>query len=51
LPPKQRDAMLLVYAEDLSHAQAAEILNCAESTVSWHVHEARKKLKQELQDF
>ena len=50
LPPKQRDAMLLIYAEDLSHAEAAGILGCAESTVSWHVHEAKKRLKQELQD-
>jgi len=50
LPPKQRDAMLLIYAEDLSHAQAAAIMECAESTVSWHVHEAKKRLKQEMQD-
>ena len=50
LPPKQRDAMLLIYAEDLSHAEAAVILQCAESTVSWHVHEAKKRLKQEMQD-
>lgn len=50
LPPKQRDAMLLIYAEDLSHAEAAMILQCAESTVSWHVHEAKKRLKQEMQD-
>jgi len=50
LPPKQRDAMLLIYAEDLSHAEAAGIMECAESTVSWHVHEAKKRLKQEMQD-
>ena len=50
LPPKQRDAMLLIYAEDLSHAQAAGIMECAESTISWHVHEAKKRLKQEMQD-
>jgi RNA polymerase sigma-70 factor, ECF subfamily len=50
LPPKQRDTMLLIYAEDLSHAEAAGIMECAESTVSWHVHEAKKRLKQEMQD-
>jgi len=50
LPPKQRDVMLLIYAEGLSHAEAAGILQCAESTVSWHVHEAKKRLKQEMQD-
>ena len=48
LPPKQCDAVLLVYAEGLSHAQAAEVLHCSESTVSWQVHEAKKKLKQML---
>lgn len=45
LPPQQRDAVLLVYAEDLSHAEAASILECTEKTVSWHLHEARKRLK------
>lgn len=50
LPPKQSDAVLLVYAEGLSHAQAAEVLNCSESTVSWQVHEAKKRLKQMLVD-
>lgn len=45
LPEKQRDAVLLVYAEDLSHAEAAEIMGCKEATVSWHIHEARKTLR------
>ncbi|MFB9947301.1 RNA polymerase sigma factor [Rhizobium puerariae] len=45
LPEKQRDAMLLVHSEGLSHAAAAEILGCSENTVSWHLHEARKRLK------
>ncbi len=45
LPAQQRDAVLLVYAEDLSHAEAALILGCTEKTVSWHLHEARKRLK------
>ena len=49
LPPQQRDAVLLVYAQDLSHGEAAEILGCSEKTVSWHLHEARNKLKAELQ--
>ena len=50
LPDKQRDAMLLIYAEDMSHKEAASVMDCAESTVSWHVHEAKKRLKEELQD-
>lgn len=45
LPDKQRDAVLLVYGEGLSHAAAAEAMGCAEATVSWHVHEAKKRLK------
>ena len=45
LPEKQRDAVLLVYAEELSHAAAAEIMGVREATVSWHVHEARKTLR------
>jgi len=45
LPEKQRDAVLLIYAEELTHAAAAEILNVKESTISWYVHEARKTLK------
>lgn len=45
LPEKQRDAMLLVYAEERSHAEVAEIMGVKESTVSWYVHEAKKALK------
>jgi RNA polymerase sigma-70 factor, ECF subfamily len=48
LPPQQRDAVLLVYGEDRSHAEAAEILGCSESTVSGHLHTARKRLKERL---
>ena len=45
LPPQQRDAVLLVYGEDLSHREAGEALGCTEATLSWHLHAARKKLK------
>lgn len=45
LPEKQRDAVLLVHAEGLSHAAAADVLGCSEKTVSWHLHEARERLK------
>jgi RNA polymerase sigma-70 factor (ECF subfamily) len=45
LPDQQRDAVLLVYGEDMSHAEAATVMGCSEKTVSWHVHEARKRLK------
>lgn len=49
LPDQQRDAVLLVYAEDMSHAEAAQIMGCAEKTVSWHLHAARKRLKAHLE--
>lgn len=49
LPPQQRDAILLVYGEDLSHQEAAAILGCSEKTVSWHLHEARKRLKMTIE--
>jgi RNA polymerase sigma-70 factor (ECF subfamily) len=45
LPDKQKDAVLLVYAEGLTHSQASDILGVAEATISWHLHEARKRLK------
>jgi RNA polymerase sigma-70 factor (ECF subfamily) len=45
LPEKQRDAVLLVYAEDLSHAAVAAIMGCKEATVSWHIFEAKRALK------
>lgn len=49
LPDQQRDAVLLVYGEDLSHQEAALIMGCTEKTVSWHVHEARKRLRAKLE--
>lgn len=45
LPNQQRDAVLLVYAEEKSHAEAGAIMGCKEATVSWHIHEARKTLR------
>jgi RNA polymerase sigma-70 factor (ECF subfamily) len=48
LPDKQRDVVILVYSEGLTHAQTADILGLAETTVSWHLHEARKSLKSYL---
>jgi len=44
LKPAYRDAVILVAGQDLTHAEAAEILGVAESTVSWRMHEARRLL-------
>ena len=41
-----KEAVLLVLGEGMSHAEAARILDVKESTVSWRIHEVRKRLKQ-----
>lgn len=40
-----KETLLLVFAEGMSHAEAATILGVKESTVSWRIHEVRKHLK------
>ncbi len=45
LPQKQCDAVMLVYAQELNHAEAANIMDVKESTISWYVMEAKKSLK------
>ncbi len=44
LKPAYRDAVVLVAGQQLSHAEAAEILGVAESTISWRLHEVRRLL-------
>lgn len=44
LPAAQRTALLLVFGQGLSHAEAAQAMEVKESTVSWYIHEARKAL-------
>jgi RNA polymerase sigma-70 factor (ECF subfamily) len=48
LPAKQRAAIMLTLYDGLNHAEAAEILGCSETTVSWRVFVARKKLRRWL---
>ena len=45
LPADIRMAVVLVAGEGFSHREAAEALGCAEATVSWRIHEARKRLR------
>lgn len=45
LPEREKEALLLVFVEGLTHGETAAIMNCKESTVSWYIHEARKKLQ------
>lgn len=44
LPEGEKEALLLVIDQGLTHKEASKLLKCKESTVSWRVHEARKKL-------
>lgn len=45
LNPALKETALLVLAEDLSHAEAGAVLGIKENTVSWRMHEVRKRLK------
>lgn len=40
-----RETAVLVLQEGLGHAEAGEVLGVKESTVSWRMHEVRKRLK------
>jgi RNA polymerase sigma factor (sigma-70 family) len=42
LKPALRDTVVLVAGQQLTHAEAAEILGVAETTVSWRMHEVRR---------
>lgn len=44
LKPALRDTVVLVAGQQLSHAEAAQILGIAENTVAWRMHEARRLL-------
>lgn len=50
LHPKQRAAVVLTIFDGMNHAEAAEVLGCSETTVSWRLFAARKKLKKLLKD-
>ena len=44
LKPALRDTAVLVAGQQLSHAEAAQILGIAEATVAWRMHEIRRIL-------
>ena len=48
LPAKQRAAIVLTVYDGFNHAEAAKVLGCSETTVSWRVFSARRKLKRWL---
>jgi RNA polymerase sigma-70 factor (ECF subfamily) len=45
LPAAQREAVLLVFSEGMSHREASQVLGCGEVTVSWRIFRARARLK------
>ncbi|MCW5556576.1 MAG: sigma-70 family RNA polymerase sigma factor [Verrucomicrobiae bacterium] len=51
LPADQRAAVVLTVYEGLNHAEAARVLGCAETTVSWRVWLARRSLRRWLSDL
>ena len=51
LEPKLQETAIFVLSEELSHAEAAKVLGCAESTVSWRMHEVRNRLKTLVDTF
>jgi len=48
LPAKQRAAIVLTVYGGQNHAEAAKSLGCSETTVSWRIFSARRKLKKLL---
>jgi len=48
LPPKQRAAIVLTVYDGHNHAEAARLLGCSETTVSWRIFAARRRLKRLL---
>lgn len=44
LPAELRDTLALVL-DDVTHAQAAEVLGVSEGTISWRVSDAKKRLR------
>jgi RNA polymerase sigma-70 factor (ECF subfamily) len=48
LSPDLREAVALVYFEEMNHREAAEVMGCAETTVSWRIFRAKRALKKLL---
>ncbi len=48
LSPPQRAAIVLTVYDGLTHAEAAAALGCSETTISWRIFVARRKLRKLL---
>lgn len=51
LEPEYRAAVVLTVYDGLNHAEAARVLGCAETTVSWRIWRARRQLRKWLADL
>ena len=49
LPPKEREAVLLYYYQDMNVSEIAKALGVTQPTVSYRLKSAREKLRQELE--
>ena len=45
LPGDLRDTLALLLGDEVTHAEAAEVLGVSEGTISWRVSEAKKRLR------
>ena len=50
LPDGLKETLLLVHGEGLSHGEAARVLEVKDSTVSWRLHEFRKRYSLSLNE-
>lgn len=49
LPDDLRMAVVLIYYEGKTHKEASKIMDCAETTVSWRIYIAKKRLRKLLE--
>ncbi|MDT8857130.1 RNA polymerase sigma factor [Paracoccaceae bacterium Fryx2] len=45
LPPELRDTVALVLGEDMTQAEAAQVLGLSEGTIAWRMSEVKKRLR------
>jgi RNA polymerase sigma-70 factor (ECF subfamily) len=50
LSPSLRTTVILVLVQGLPHKEAAAALGCPEGTIAWRIHEARRRLRELLQE-
>lgn len=51
LPVAEREVAVLVWVEEMSYAEAGDVLGESEGTIAWRVFEARKKLSGMLSEY